>query len=78
MQNQNQINPATQAARALSPEAFAMLGAPHLAYVTPVVTEKGSGFGIYAANGNLLAVVPSRDLAFATATQNDLAAVSVH
>ncbi len=66
------------AARALSPEAFAMLGAPHLAYVAPVATDRGAGFGIFAANGNRLAVVPSRALAFATALQNDMEAVPVH
>jgi len=78
MQNHDPSNAAAHAAVPLSPEAFAMLGAPHLAYVSPIVTDAGSGFGIHAANGNLLAVLRSRDLAFAAARQNDLEPVSVH
>lgn len=79
MQNRdNHQNHAAEIARALTPEAFAMLGAPQLAYVAPVATEQGHGFGLHAANGNLLAVLRSRELAFATARQNDLEAVSVH
>jgi hypothetical protein len=78
MQNSNNHDHATQMARALTPEAFAMLGAPQLAYVAPIATEQGHGFAIHAANGNLLAVLRSRELAFATAKQNDLEAVSVH
>ena len=69
---------AAELARSLTPEAFAMLGAPQLAYVAPVVTQQGPGFGLYAANGNLLALLRSRELAFATAKQNDLEAVPVH
>jgi len=67
-----------ETARGLTPEAFAMLGAPQLAYVAPVTGEQGTGFGIFAANGNLLGVVASRDLAFAAAKQHELEAVSVH
>jgi len=29
--------------REISPEAFALLGAPDIAYVKPVVTDKGTG-----------------------------------
>lgn len=68
----------TQGLGTLTPEAFAMMGTPHLAYIGPVETEAGLGFGIHAANGSLLAVVKTRELAFATARQNDLEPVSVH
>lgn len=78
MQNQNNANHASQFAQALTPEAFAMLGAPQLAYVAPIEREQGKGFGIFAANGNLLGVVATRELAFAAARQNELEAVSVH
>lgn len=64
--------------RHLTPEAFAMLGAPELAYVRPVDTPTGEGFGIFAANGTQIGVAPARDLAFAAARQNDLEPVSVH
>ena len=62
----------------MTPEDFANMGAPHLAYVAPMTTEHGPVFGIHAANGNLLGVVKSRDVAFAAARQNDLEPVSVH
>ena len=78
MQNHDNHSQAHHAAASLTPEAFAMLGAPQLAYVAPVTGEQGKGFGIFAANGNLLGVVASRDLAFAAARQNELEPVSVH
>ena len=62
----------------LSPAAFAAMGAPHMAYVVPVVTDQGGGFGIHAADGKLLGVLASRELAFAAARQNELEPVSVH
>ena len=78
MRNHDPQSHAAELARSLTSEAFAMLGAPQLAYVAPVDTPQGAGFGLYAANGNLLAVLRSRELAFATARQNDLEAVPVH
>ncbi len=64
-------------ANTLTPEAFANMGAPQLAYISPVSTEQGQGFGIHAANGNLLAVLASRELAFAAARQHELEPVSI-
>ena len=61
----------------ISPEAFALLGAPDIAYVKPVVTEHGAGFGIYSANGREMAVVADRDVAFALVRQHDMEPVSV-
>ncbi len=63
---------------AMSPEAFANMGAPHLAYIAPVKTEQVEGWGIHAANGNLLGVLESRELAFIAARQNDLEPVSAN
>lgn len=63
---------------AMTPETFANLGAPDLAYIRPVQTEEGLVWGVYAANGNQLGWAPERDLAFAAALQNELMAVSVH
>lgn len=63
---------------AMTPEIFANLGAPDLAYVRPVQTEEGLVWGVYAANGDQLGWAPDRDLAFAVALQNELLAVSVH
>lgn len=61
-----------------SPEAFAMLGAPDLAYVRPVETQMGQAFGIFAANGQHVGLAESADKAFAAARQHDLAPVYVH
>ena len=62
----------------ISPEAFALLGAPDIAYVKPVVTDRGTGFGIYSANGTEMAVVADRAVAFALVRQHDMEPVSVH
>jgi len=78
MMNHNHQDSASFNPRTMSAEAFAMMGAPHLAYIAPVDTEWGQGFGIHAANGNLLAVLKDREIAFAAARQNDLEPVSVH
>jgi hypothetical protein len=68
--------------QAMSPEMFANLGAPDLAYIRPITVDQGEGqvnaWGIFAANGSQLGVAPQRDLAFAAAVQNELVPVSVH
>lgn len=61
----------------LSPEDFANLGAPLLAYVRPIVTPDGAAFGIFSASGQPLGVAPERDLAFAAALQHELQPVSI-
>lgn len=64
--------------RFISPEQFAMLGAPSLAYVREIVVEGGKGWGIFAANGQQVGLVDDRDLAFAAARQHDLSPVYVN
>jgi hypothetical protein len=64
--------------RSITVEALSMLGAPDLAYIRPVDTPVGPAFGIYAANGVQVGVVPDREIAFAAARQHDLSPVSVH
>jgi len=80
--NQNGSATGRRQQQAMSPEMFANLGAPDLAYIRPVTVNQGEGevdvWGIFAANGNQLGVAPERDLAFAAAVQNDLVPVSVH
>lgn len=49
-----------------------------LAYVKPVNTEKGCGYGVYAADGTQLAVFGSREAAFYAAKQHDLEPVLIH
>jgi hypothetical protein len=60
-----------------TPEAFAMLGAPDLAYIRPVQTQMGPAFGIFAANGQHVGLAESVEKAFLAARQNDLAPVHV-
>ncbi len=61
-----------------SPAALASFGAPNLAYIKAVEMDGETGFGIYSAEGRLLAVTVDRDAAFLTARHNDLEPVSVH
>lgn len=52
--------------------------ADQLAYVKAVVFEGVAAYAIHAADGTQLAIVASRDLAFATVRQHDMNPVSVH
>ena len=72
--------PNTQAAvsRHMSITDFALYGAQQIAYVKPVVIEGKKLFAIFAADGQELAVIESRDLAVATVRQNDMEPLSVH
>lgn len=47
-------------------------------YVRDVMMEGTVVYGIHAPDGRLLAVAPTRDLAFAVARQNRLDPLSVH
>jgi hypothetical protein len=49
-----------------------------LAYLKPVATAQGTGFAVYNASGEQLAVFKSRDEAFFAARQHDLEPVLVH
>ncbi|MDA1132157.1 MAG: DUF1150 family protein [Proteobacteria bacterium] len=49
-----------------------------LAYVKAVDFEGVAAYAIHAADGTQLAIVASRDLAFATVRQHDMNPVSVH
>ena len=62
----------------LSDRDMAALGLQEMAYVKPVVTASGVAYAVHAADGTEIAVMPNRDVAFATIRQNDLKPVSVH
>ena len=49
-----------------------------MAYLKPVATPQGTGFAVYNASGEQLAVFKSRDEAFFAAKQHDLEPVLVH
>jgi hypothetical protein len=62
----------------MTPAAFAALGMEQIAYIKPIVVDGQTGFGIYTANGQQVAVMPNRDLAIEAVRQNDLAPLLVH
>ena len=62
----------------LPAEEFAALGLEEMAYVKPKKVGTRDLFAIHTANGDEVAVVDGRDLAFATIIQNDLEPVSIH
>lgn len=64
--------------RAISPEAFAALGVPGSAYVRPVVHEGQQAYSICAADGSLLAIAATRDLAFGVVRQHEMEPVDAH
>jgi len=59
---------------------FIMLagGSPALAYIRPVHTDKGDGYGVFAADGTQLAIFSNRDAAYFAAKQHDLEPVHIH
>jgi hypothetical protein len=64
--------------RHISPKEFALLGMQDVAYIKRVTVNDGAAFAIHAADGTEVAVLPDRDIAFATIRQHDLEPVSVH
>lgn len=58
--------------------ALATVGVGQIAYVKAVTVEGNELFAIHAADGEPLAVVENRGLAFSVIRQNDLEPVSVH
>ena len=51
---------------------------PTVAYVKAITVHGVRAYAIHASDGTELAVVPTRDGAFATVVQNDMRPVSVH
>jgi len=64
--------------RAISPTDLAQLGMQWVAYIKPVEVDGAPAYGIFAADGKQLAIVPTKESAVATARQNDLEPLSVH
>lgn len=57
---------------------LAALGMNQVAYVKAVVVDGNAGYGIHAADGTPMAVVPDRAVAFAAIRQHDLEPVDAH
>jgi len=67
------------ALRHITLDALALLGIEQVAYVKDVTLDDGTaGFAIHAADGQEVAVMANREVAFAAVRQNDLEPVSVH
>ena len=64
--------------RQLTPEAMALLGAPDLAYIKPLVWEGQPAYAICAVDGTQIAILSTLEVAFIVARQHDLNPVSVH
>lgn len=62
----------------LSSQEMLNLGLTQVAYIRPFTEQDETAFAIHAADGNRLAVLPSRDLAEAVLRQNELQPVSLH
>jgi hypothetical protein len=65
-------------ARAITLQQLQALGLNDVAYVRDVDVDGDTAFGIFAANGQQLAVMPDRDAAIAAAWENGLAPVTIH
>lgn len=63
----------------LPTQEFAALGLQSVAYIKPKSLENGRvRYAIHSADGNEIAVVADRELAFATVRQNEMEPLSVH
>jgi hypothetical protein len=64
--------------RQMSARELALFGVQDLAYVKRVIVDGVGGYAIHAADGTQIALLPDRDIAFATVRQHDLEPLSVH
>lgn len=64
--------------RPLTPEQFANLGLPRVAYLSPILVGDERGFAVHAADGRTIDVAPSIEQAAIAAGQHELLLVAVH
>jgi len=62
----------------MSVHELALLGMQDLAYIKRVIIDGACGYAVHAADGTQIAVLPNREIAFATVRQHDMEPVSVH
>jgi hypothetical protein len=67
-----------QGIRHMTARELALFGMQDLAYIKRVVVNDVLGYAVHAADGTQIAVLPDRDIAFATVRQHDLEPLSVH
>jgi hypothetical protein len=64
--------------RHMSARELALFGMQDLAYIKRVIINEVTGYAVHAADGTQIAVLPDRNVAFATVRQHDLEPLSVH
>lgn len=64
--------------RGLSSQDFLALGVSQVAYVKPIEQDGQHYFAIHAADGTQLALVASREAAFAAVRQHDMELVTLN
>ncbi|MGH6989187.1 MAG: DUF1150 family protein [Stellaceae bacterium] len=69
---------ATERWKQIPTQEFVALGMQNLAYIKQVTVDERAAFAIHAADGTLMAVMDSRDLAEAAMRQHELEPLSVH
>lgn len=69
---------AVQALRNISVQDFQSFGVEQVAYLKPVTVENRKAYALYAADGRLLTLQDTADLALMVARHNGLEPVVVH
>lgn len=64
--------------RGLTPQDLLMLGIKDMAYMREIEVDGATAVGLFAANGQQIAVMEDRQEAVAAAWQNGLAPMTVH
>jgi hypothetical protein len=62
----------------MSARDFALFGMQDMAYIKSVTVNDVVGYAVHAADGTQIAVLPNRNVAFATVRQHELEPLSVH
>jgi hypothetical protein len=62
----------------MSARELALFGMQDMAYIKRVIVNDVAGYSVHAADGTQIAVLPDRNVAFATVRQHDLEPLSVH
>lgn len=64
--------------RHMSAHELALFGLQDVAYIKRVLVNDATAYAVHAADGTQIAVMPDRNVAFATVRQHDLEPLSVH
>ena len=64
--------------RHMSAHELALFGMQDVAYVKPAVVNGVAAYAVHAADGTQIAVLPDREIAFATVRHHELEPLSVH